>query len=220
MLAIRDSGLPMPAGIIGWSPWIDLLLSMPSVTENTSTDYLPAEGFTHGGHASLKKIAKVVMSVPAGLEDESLHQKLPLVQHYTNNKLLHCKYVSPILEDNLEGACPIMIIAGDAEMLRDESIVFAKKHANSSANISIRVYDDMPHVFQAFGFLPSAKHSYWESGDFIRNVTVGGAGLPSTKSYERISVQGWRRPLEEEAVPEWQERIGKLGGGPKFLAKL
>ncbi|KAF9355666.1 hypothetical protein BGX26_006256 [Mortierella sp. AD094] len=220
MLAIRDSGLPMPAGIIGWSPWIDLLLSMPSLVENTTTDYLPADGFTHGGEASLKKIAKVVMSASEEFDEESILQKLPHVQHYTNNKLLNCKYVSPILEDNLEGTCPIMILTGDAEMLRDESIVFAKKHANASASISLRVYDDMPHVFHAFGFLPSAKHSYWESGDFIRKVTLGGAGVPNTKSYERVSVQGWRRPLEEEAVPEWKERIGKLGGGPKFLAKL
>ncbi|KAF9112801.1 hypothetical protein BGX27_002802 [Mortierella sp. AM989] len=220
MLAIRDSGLPMPAGVIGWSPWIDLLLSMPSIVENTGTDYLPAEGFTHGGKASLKNIAKLMASAVAGQSEESLHEKIPLVQHYTNNKLLNCKYVSPLLEDNLEGICPVMILAGDAEMLRDESIVFAKKHANSSANISLRVYDDMPHVFQVFGFLPSAKHAYWESGDFVRNVTLGGAGLPSAKSYERVSVQGWRRPLEEEAVPEWEERIGKLGGGPKFLAKL
>ncbi|ORZ23752.1 Alpha/Beta hydrolase protein [Lobosporangium transversale] len=228
MLAIRDAGLPLPAGIIGWSPWIDLLHSMPSLLENTASDYLPAEGFSHGGQASLKKLAKAIVQVTPGLDDDMIMQKLPTVQHYTNNRLLRCKYVSPVLEDDLAGTCPIMIIAGDGEMLRDESIVFAKKHANAPTSILLRVYDDMPHVFQMFGFLPSAKHSLYESGDFIRSVTLGGNGLSSVKnddnkepikSYERISIQGWRRPLEDD-IPDWKERIGKLGGGPKFLAKL
>ncbi|KAG0363477.1 Alpha/Beta hydrolase protein [Gamsiella multidivaricata] len=218
MLAIRDAGLPMPAGIIGWSPWIDLLHSMPSVLENTLSDYLPSEGFSHGGQASLKKLAKVVVAA-VGTDEDTVLQSLPAVQHYTNNRLLHCKYVSPILEDNLEGACPILMIAGDGEMLRDESIVFAKKHADAPAGVQLRVYDDMPHVFQMFGFLPSAKHSLKESGEFIRNVTIGGAGVEN-KTLERINVKGERRPLEEDAVSEWRERIGKLGGGSKFLAKL
>ncbi|KAG0260543.1 hypothetical protein BGZ95_004400 [Linnemannia exigua] len=218
MLAIRDAGLPSPGGIIGWSPWIDLLLSMPSVLENTATDYLPAEGFTHGGGASLKKMAKVAHT-SVGDDQDALLEKLPPIQHYTNNKLLSCKYVSPVLETNLEGTCPIMLIAGDAEMLRDESIVFVKKHAEAPTNILLRIYDDMPHVFQMFGFLPSARHALKESGDFIRAVTVGGSGV-ADKSFERVSVTGERRALEADAVPEWKERIGRVGGGPKFLAKL
>ncbi|KAG0201466.1 hypothetical protein BGX28_005719 [Mortierella sp. GBA30] len=218
MLAIRDCGLPMPAGIIGWSPWIDLKHSLPSVLDNTLSDYLPSEGFTHGGQSSLKKVAKIAATF-AGEDEESLLKKFPALQHYAHNGLLNCKYVSPILEEDLQGTCPIMIIAGDAEMLRDESIVFAKKHADSPTNLLLRIYDDMPHVFQMFGFLPSAKHSLRESGDFIRNVTLGGSGVPQ-KSFERINVNGDRRPLEEEAVADWKERIGKVGGGSKFLAKL
>ncbi|KAG0261020.1 hypothetical protein BG011_001439 [Mortierella polycephala] len=218
MLAIKDAGLPMPAGIIGWSPWIDLLHSLPSVLDNSISDYLPPDGFSHGGNGSLKKLAKVLVSETNDDGDAVLH-KLPPVQHYTHNALLDCKYVSPILEDNLDGACPIMLVAGDGEMLRDESIVFAKKHEDSSTDIQLHVYDDMPHVFQMFGYLSSAKHSMRESGDFIRNVTIGGAGI-SKKSFERIDVHGERRPLEEDVVSEWEDRIGKLGGGPKHLAKL
>jgi len=58
-----------------------------------------------------------------------------------------------------------------------------------------------------------------ESGDFIRSVTVGGSGV-ADKSFERISVKGERRPIEEDVVSEWKERIGRIGGGPKFLARL
>lgn len=106
-------------------------------------------------------------------------------------------------------------------MLRDESVVFAKKHASAKSPVLLRLYDDMPHVFQMFGFLPSAKHSLRESGDFIRKVTLGGPGVgQDTKSYERISPKGERRPLEEETASDWMDRMGKLGGGPKYLAKL
>lgn len=106
-------------------------------------------------------------------------------------------------------------------MLRDESVVFARKHASAKSPVLLRLYDDMPHVFQMFGFLPSAKHSLRESGDFIRNVTLGGHGVGQVnKSYERISPKGERRHLEEEVASDWAERAGKLGGGPKYLAKL
>ncbi|KAG0299134.1 hypothetical protein BGZ98_010309 [Dissophora globulifera] len=219
MLAIRDAGLPMPAGIVTWSPWLDLLCSMPSVIENTSTDYLPPDGFTHGGQSSLKKLAKIVLAAD-GVDDDTLLQSLPEVQHYTNNRLLHCKYVSPLLEDNLEGTCPIMMIAGDAEMLRDEAIAFARKHVDAATPIQLSIYDDMPHVFQMFGFLPSARHSLRASGDFVKRVTIGGLGAENTTSLERVNVSGERRPLEDEANADWRERIGKLGGGPKYLAKL
>ncbi|GJJ75280.1 epsilon-lactone hydrolase [Entomortierella parvispora] len=218
MYAIKDSGLPMPAGIIGWSPWLDLLHSMPSVLANAPSDYLPADGFTQGSEASLKNLAKLVANA-TGNDERAILQTLPSVQYYANNSLLHSKYVSPVMEENLEGACPIMLIAGDGEMLRDESIVFAQKHVQASSPVHVRVYDDMPHVFQIFGFLPSAKHSLRESGDFIRKVTLGGEGV-ANKSFERISVKGERRPLEDEVVLDWKDRIGRLGGGPKFLAKL
>ncbi|KAF9437306.1 hypothetical protein BGZ76_001255 [Entomortierella beljakovae] len=218
-LAIRDAGLPMPAGIIGWSPWIDLMLSMPSVVENTNTCYLPP-GFTQPGDASVQNLAKLAKKITEDKHDKLHLQEIPFVHYYAHNKLLDCKYVSPVLENNLEGMCPIMIIAGDAEVLRDESIVFAKKHVDAPTGIQLRVYDDMPHVFQLFGFLPSSKHAMWESGDFVRKVTSEGPSESNLKKYQRISVQGWRRDLEEDAVPEWTERIGKLGGGPKSLAKL
>jgi len=109
MLAIRDSGLPMPAGIIGWSPWIDLLHSMPSVLGNAPTDYLPAKGFTKDSNSSLQSAAKLAATL-AEDSDVHLHEQFPQIQYYTNNKMLDCKFVSPVLENNLDGACPIMIV--------------------------------------------------------------------------------------------------------------
>ncbi|KAG0272820.1 hypothetical protein BGZ95_011399 [Linnemannia exigua] len=218
MLAIRDAGLPVPAGVIGWSPWLDLLHSMPSVLLNSGSDYLPAEGFTQGGQGSLKKIAKLAEAVEADYVMQH-HPDLPEIQYYASNAVLDCTYVSPLVEKNLEGACPMLVITGDGEMLRDESIVFAKKNAHASPSLQLLIYDDMPHVFQMFDFLPSAGDAIQRSAEFIRKVTIGGEGVTKKSSY-RVSVDGELRALEEDAVIGWEARVGKLGGGQEVLLQL
>ncbi|KAF9464372.1 hypothetical protein BDZ94DRAFT_1256294 [Collybia nuda] len=42
---LRDMGLPMPAGAVLISPWVDLTHSFPSIVQNTSTDIIPQHGF-------------------------------------------------------------------------------------------------------------------------------------------------------------------------------
>ncbi|KAK4055202.1 hypothetical protein OIV83_000482 [Microbotryomycetes sp. JL201] len=45
LLLLRDSGLPMPAGLVLISPWVDLTHSFPSILKNTATDIIPPYGF-------------------------------------------------------------------------------------------------------------------------------------------------------------------------------
>jgi acetyl esterase/lipase len=110
MLAIRDAGLPMPGGIVGLSPWLDLLHSMPSVLTNAYSDYLPAEGFTQGGQGSLKNVAKLASTVDPD-DDILKHPDMPEVQYYASNAVLSCPYVSPLVEKSLEGACPMLVVS-------------------------------------------------------------------------------------------------------------
>lgn len=42
---IRDQKLPMPAGGVLISPWVDLTHSFPSITADDTDDYIPNEGF-------------------------------------------------------------------------------------------------------------------------------------------------------------------------------
>ncbi|KAG0243238.1 hypothetical protein BGX31_010959 [Mortierella sp. GBA43] len=218
MLAIRDAGLPMPGGIVGLSPWLDLLHSMPSVLTNAYSDYLPAEGFTQGGQGSLKNVAKLASTVDPD-DDILKHPDMPEVQYYASNAVLSCPYVSPLVEKSLEGACPMLVIVGESEMLRDEAIVFAMKNADASPILHLSLYDDMPHVFPMFDFLPSADHAFEEAAAFVRSVTGDGPSM-ANKSFVRVGVDGSRRPLERDAVVGWKERVGKLGGGPQVLATL
>ncbi|KAJ2931623.1 hypothetical protein H1R20_g5347, partial [Candolleomyces eurysporus] len=45
MTVLRDLGLPMPAGAVLISPWVDLTHSFPSILQNTETDIIPPHGF-------------------------------------------------------------------------------------------------------------------------------------------------------------------------------
>lgn len=45
LIILRDQGLPLPAGAILISPWVDLTHSFPSVAETSPLDYIPSHGF-------------------------------------------------------------------------------------------------------------------------------------------------------------------------------
>ena len=47
MVILRDRGIPLPAGAVLISPWVDLAHSFPSVAEICPMDYIPASGFHH-----------------------------------------------------------------------------------------------------------------------------------------------------------------------------
>jgi acetyl esterase/lipase len=44
---LRDVGLPLPAGAMLISPWVDLMHSFPSIVEEGEGDYIPNWGFHH-----------------------------------------------------------------------------------------------------------------------------------------------------------------------------
>ncbi|KGO51808.1 Alpha/beta hydrolase fold-3 [Penicillium expansum] len=47
LVIMRDQGIPLPAGAILISPWVDLTHSFPSIIEENTGDYIPAYGFRH-----------------------------------------------------------------------------------------------------------------------------------------------------------------------------
>ena len=47
LITIRDQGLPLPAGAMLLSPWVDLTHSFPSICGNGQLDYIPIHGFVH-----------------------------------------------------------------------------------------------------------------------------------------------------------------------------
>ncbi|KAI4950325.1 hypothetical protein J4E91_004982 [Alternaria rosae] len=47
LVTMRDQGIPLPAGAILISPWVDLTHSFPSLGGDGKMDYIPSHGFIH-----------------------------------------------------------------------------------------------------------------------------------------------------------------------------
>ncbi|KAJ0413553.1 hypothetical protein BJY00DRAFT_306220 [Aspergillus carlsbadensis] len=47
LIICRDQGIPLPAGAILISPWVDLTHSLPSIVKDNPGDYIPPHGFLH-----------------------------------------------------------------------------------------------------------------------------------------------------------------------------
>ncbi|KAI1101723.1 alpha/beta-hydrolase [Jackrogersella minutella] len=88
LITLRDRGIPLPAGAILISPWVDLTHSFPSVSGDCPLDYIPQNGFHHkpskawpplnaDEYASLaEQIATKSKPLPESAEMSSLPQDL------------------------------------------------------------------------------------------------------------------------------------------------
>jgi acetyl esterase/lipase len=141
LLAIRNAGLPMPAGCVAMSPWADLTLSGWSVLQNARND--------------------VVLS---------WEQLFVSARHYLKGANPADAYASPIF-GSFRDFPPIMVHAGSLEILRDDAARIGEKAAESNVPVSVEIYDSMHHVFQAYPHAPEAKVSLARLGQFIRSRT-------------------------------------------------
>ncbi|RIB25295.1 Alpha/Beta hydrolase protein [Gigaspora rosea] len=241
LLALRDSGLPMVAGAVGWSPWVDLTHSMPSILskECDKSDYLPpatlqflpsqAQSRFFERSAALAK--KIKQSNKPRIWHESLDREVR-VNQYAANESLSLPYISPLCAESLGGLPPMLLTAGDGERLRDEIIYFAFKASQPSkyllpiynagkfeissfktpSNVTLEIYEDMPHVFQLFGFNESTPFSFQRAAEFIREAVASASEkstsnkITNSSNYVRISANKQVFPLNESdySVLEWQ----------------
>ncbi|KAI0692106.1 Alpha/Beta hydrolase protein [Cytidiella melzeri] len=117
------------------------------------------------------------------------------IHMYTPNYLLHHPLVSPVLS-YLGGLPPLLVIASDGEVLRDEVIYMAHKAAYPArfpikqeirdlypalngieerfgpTQVHLQVYDDAAHTLPIlFAFTTPAKYCFRAIATFIRHVT-------------------------------------------------
>ncbi|CAG8649576.1 6584_t:CDS:2, partial [Paraglomus occultum] len=110
----------------------------------------------------------------------------------------------PLLAKDLGGLGQLYVTCGNAERLRDESILLAYKasktcsdlfegdhtdgqHEYEPTKVTLHVYDAMPHVFQIFGFHPAAMDGISRTARFIRKVIPSRPSTPGNRSPERHS---------------------------------
>lgn len=141
LLAIRDKGLPLPAGGVCLSPWTDLTAKGDSMRFNKSNDpMIPSRKVRHAAR---------------------LH---------ANGMRLEDPRLSPIFAD-LEGMPPLLIHVGDNEVLLSDSTRFAAKAKASGVEVDLKVWQNAPHVFQLFaGLVPQSTQSLREIGEFVQRV--------------------------------------------------
>jgi acetyl esterase/lipase len=139
LLAGRDQGLPMPAGVVAFSPGLDASRSGESITTKAAADpiltreSLQATGELHRGGADP-------------------HQPL----------------LSPAVYADPTGLPPLLLQVGTNEMLLDDSTRMATRAAAAGVDVILDVTADVPHVFQSFeGTLDEAGAALDRAGRFI-----------------------------------------------------
>ncbi|KAI9291478.1 hypothetical protein K502DRAFT_333144 [Neoconidiobolus thromboides FSU 785] len=159
----------MVAGGLLLSPWVDLTSSQPSIlTKNNDFFEGPIESKEGKGYLFIDKL---LMNAPENLKEEILNNG----HFYTTEKYLKCPLVSPMYQDKFDRFPPIIITVGGEERFEDEVIVFAHKIKGynqsrpNSSSITLHIYDEMIHVFQALESHPSSQKSFELSSEFIKD---------------------------------------------------
>ena len=142
LLAIRDSGKPLPAAGVGISPWVDMEGKGDSMSTRAAVDPV------------VQKEGLLGMA------------KLYLGDAEPTNPL-----AAP-LHANLEGLPPLLIHVGDSETLLDDSNRLTAKAKSAGVDVTLKVWDEMPHVWHLFApILPEGQQAIEEIGSFFQART-------------------------------------------------
>ena len=143
LVALKYFGYPLPAGGISHSGWTDLAHTGETFVTKAEVDPLIDKEMLEGMAA-------------AYLGDRS--RTTPLA--------------SPYYAD-LRGLPPLLVQVGTAEVLLDDSLRLADLAKEAGVDVTLEVWDDMPHVWQAFvSFLPEAREALEHCGEFVQKHTT------------------------------------------------
>jgi epsilon-lactone hydrolase len=144
LVALRDQGLPLPAGAVALSPWTDLKCTGESLKSNIPVDHLTWRD------------SWMVFS-----------------KHYSAEQDPAQPWISPLYAD-LQGLPPLLIFAGGDELLRDDSTRFAEKARAAGVKVTLHVGEGMFHCYPACAPLfPEASQAMQEIGHFMKSIVSG-----------------------------------------------
>jgi acetyl esterase/lipase len=141
LLALRDRGLPLPAGAVLMSPLTDL------------TD-------PHDGSRTSNAARDPVLSHKRGVEMRAMY-----VAGETGS-MVH-PYVSPVFGD-FTGLPPLFFQAGSTEILLDDSRRCAERARVAGVRAECEVWKEMPHGWQGLPFGPESQRAIEHCADFVR----------------------------------------------------
>jgi len=169
LYTLRAERMQMPAATVLLSPWTDLLGTGDSVRTRARRD---------------------PWLRPPGIE--------LLADRYRNGTPTDHPLVSPLYGD-MHGLPPLLIHAGDDEIILDDSTRLAEKAAAAGVDVTLKVWAGLWHAFPAFyPWVPEARRAHREIGEWVaatlqketaddslsrctqprRSAPVGGASQP------------------------------------------
>jgi len=129
---------------------------------------LPAAGISHSGWTDLANTGNSF--VTKAEEDPLIDKEMVdnMASAYLGNRDRTTPLASPFYAD-LSGLPPLLVQVGSAEVLLDDSIKFAERAKKAGVDVTLEVWDDMPHVWQVFApFIPEAQEAIDHCGEFFR----------------------------------------------------
>lgn len=142
LLALRDRGLPMPAGAIAISPWGNFAGDFPSMEENRHRDVML-------GTDAIRALGRF----------------------HARGQDLKSPEISPAFAC-YEGIPPLFLIATECEILRDDARAVRDAAIAAGVAVRYHEAHDLPHAYPSMSHvLPEARHAVSNMADFIRNVT-------------------------------------------------
>jgi acetyl esterase/lipase len=138
LLALRDSGAPMPAAAVPISPWADLEGTGASIKTRAATDPMV-------DLAGLQRMASL----------------------YAGGQNLKNPLISPIYGD-YKGLPPMLIQVGDAEILLDDSTRVAERAKAAGVKVELEAWPEMFHVWHVFAkILPEGQQAIDRIGQYV-----------------------------------------------------
>ncbi len=141
ILKLQELGIPLPAAAVLLSPWVDLTITGESLKRNAKFE----------PNITLPMLRNLAMAYLQGKDP-----KTPLA--------------SPLYA-NLDGLPPILIQAGQVEVLLDDSVRLAERAKAAGVEVSLEIWEGMTHVFQNFGdTLPESRQAVENISKFIQRI--------------------------------------------------
>jgi monoterpene epsilon-lactone hydrolase len=143
LLALRDARVPLPAGGVCISPWVDLTCGGGSYRTKAGVDPIV-------GQAGVAEMAKAYLG--------NVSPRTPLA--------------SPLFAD-LDGLPPLLIHVGSDEVLLDDAVQLAARAKAAGVETTIEVWERMIHVWHWFLPMLDEAHAAVEAiGRFTRARTA------------------------------------------------
>lgn len=136
-LALKTAGTPLPAGIIGVCPFVDLTLRGPSVSQFAGDD-------------------------PAANRDMLTYLGASYFQGHEPTDPM----VSPLYGD-LAGLPPLFLTASEGEVLLSDTTRLIERAQKAGVDVTSRIVDDSVHVYTIFPFLPETASTMKAIGEWI-----------------------------------------------------